>query len=74
MAVGTQIQLYWGGTLVVEYDGAAPLSSRGPGRIVLLSPRPEFIAPTPDEDQILYTAPFCDFEIQVRPYSAPDLA
>ena len=65
LVIGSQVQLYWGGTLVVEYDGAAPLSGRGPGRLLLASPRPEFIAPTPDEGQLLYTAPFCDFEILV---------
>jgi hypothetical protein len=63
-AVGGEIRMFWGGTLVLEYEGAPPMSGGGLARAVIPAPRPEFVGPTPEEGELLLTAEDCTFEIE----------
>ncbi len=65
-AVGSGLRMFWGGTLVLEYEGAPPMSEGGLARAVFPAPKPEFIGPTPEEGELLLTAVDCTFEIEVR--------
>ncbi len=63
---GGEFRMFWGGTLVLEYEGAPPMSDGGLRRTVIPAPRPEFVGPTPEEGELLLTAVDCAFEIEVR--------
>jgi hypothetical protein len=65
-AVDGGLRMFWGGTLVLEYEGAPPMSEGGLARAVIPAPRPEFVGPTPEEGELLLTAVDCTFEIQAR--------
>ena len=65
-AVGGGLRMFWGGTLVLEYEGAPPMSEGGLARAVIPAPRPEFVGPTPEEGELLLTAADCSFEIEAR--------